>query len=99
MLTSVTVVTDLIVTKQIQISICRTFSLYASCRRIRLWRDFVMIRCIALAAFLAILGVAGLAHAEDCLTVKAGIAREIGRLKFEGGEKSGSGQQGRRSRR
>jgi hypothetical protein len=88
MLTSVTVVTDLIVTKQIQISICRTFSLYVSCRQIRLWRDFAMIRYIALAAFLAILGLAGLAQAEECLTVKAGIAREIGRLKSDGGEKS-----------
>src|SRR5258707_2139034 len=39
MLTSVTVVTDLIVTKPIQISLCRTFSRNVSCRQIRLWPD------------------------------------------------------------
>jgi len=47
-----------------------------------------MIRCIALAIFLAILGLDGLAQAEECLIVKAGIGREIGRLRSDGGEKS-----------
>ena len=47
-----------------------------------------MIRYIALAAFLAILGLASFAQAEECSTVKAGIAREIGRLKSDRGEKS-----------
>src|SRR5216683_913745 len=39
LLTSVTVVTDLIVTKPIQLSICRTFCLNVSCRQIPLWPD------------------------------------------------------------
>ena len=47
-----------------------------------------MIRCIPLAAFSAALGLANVVQAEECLTVKAGIAREIGRLKSDGGEKS-----------
>src|SRR5260370_21689388 len=47
-----------------------------------------MSRCILLAAFLAVLGLASVVQAEECLTVKAGIAREIGRLKSDGGEKS-----------
>ena len=47
-----------------------------------------MIRYIALAAFLAILGLASFAQAEECLTVKAGIAREIGQLTPDEGEKS-----------
>jgi len=47
-----------------------------------------MIRCISLAALLAAWGAADAVHAEECLTVKAGIAREIGRLKSDGHEKS-----------
>ena len=47
-----------------------------------------MIRCIPLAAFLAALGLANAVQAEECLTVKAGIAREIGQLKSDGREKS-----------
>jgi hypothetical protein len=47
-----------------------------------------MIRSIPLAVFLAVLSFAGVVQAEECLTVKAGIAREIGRLKSDGGEKS-----------
>jgi len=47
-----------------------------------------MIRCIPLAAFSAALGLANVVQAEECLTVKAGIAREIGRLKSDGLEKS-----------
>ena len=44
--------------------------------------------CIALAVFSAALGLVNVAHADKCLTVKAGIAREIGRLKSDGREKS-----------
>jgi hypothetical protein len=47
-----------------------------------------MIRCIPLAAFSAALAFANVVQAEECLTVKAGIAREIGRLKSDGREKS-----------
>src|SRR5258708_26669322 len=47
-----------------------------------------MIRCIPLAAFSAALGLANVVQAEESLTVKAGIAREIGRLKSDGQEKS-----------
>src|SRR5215510_9749451 len=47
-----------------------------------------MIRSIPLAVFLAVLSLAGVVQAEECLTVKAGIAREIGRLKSDGEEKS-----------
>src|SRR6266849_11091994 len=47
-----------------------------------------MIRCVPLAAFSAALGLANIVQAEECLTVKAGIAREIGRLKSDGREKS-----------
>jgi hypothetical protein len=47
-----------------------------------------MIRCIPLAAFSAALGLANVVQAKECLTVKAGIAREIGRLKSDGREKS-----------
>jgi hypothetical protein len=47
-----------------------------------------LIRCIPLAALLTVPGLAGVARAEECLTVKAGIAREIGQLKSGGGEKS-----------
>jgi hypothetical protein len=47
-----------------------------------------MIRCIPLAAFSAALAFAIVVQAEECLTVKAGIAREIGRLKSDGREKS-----------
>jgi hypothetical protein len=39
-----------------------------------------MIRCIPLAAFLAVMGLANAVQAEECLTVKAGIGRQIGRL-------------------
>jgi hypothetical protein len=46
----------------------------------------------ALFALLSVLGLSlGLAHvvrAEECMTVKQGVAREIGRLKSDGGEKS-----------
>jgi len=47
-----------------------------------------MIQCIALAAFATVLGLANVAQAEECLTVKAGIARKIGRLKSDGRERS-----------
>jgi len=47
-----------------------------------------MIWRIPPAVFLAVFGLANVAQAEECLTVKAGIAREIGRLKPDGGEKS-----------
>ncbi len=47
-----------------------------------------MSRCIPLTAFLATFSLAHVVQAEECLTVKAGIAREIGRLKSDGGEKS-----------
>ena len=47
-----------------------------------------MIRCIPLAAVLSVLGLANVVRAEECLTVKTGIAREIARLKSDGGEKS-----------
>jgi len=47
-----------------------------------------MIQCIALAAFATVLGFANIAQAEECLTVKAGIARKIGRLKSDGRERS-----------
>lgn len=42
----------------------------------------------ALVALLSALGFAHVARAEQCLTVKEGAAREIGRLKSDGGEKS-----------
>jgi hypothetical protein len=48
----------------------------------------VMIRWISLVAFLATLGLIEAVQAEECLTVKAGMAREIGRLQSDGGEKS-----------
>jgi len=44
-------------------------------------------RCIPLA-FSAALSLANVVQAEECLTVKAGIAREVGRLKSDGREKS-----------
>ena len=44
--------------------------------------------CIPLTALLATLSFADVVQAQECLTVKAGIAREIGRLKSDGGEKS-----------
>ncbi len=47
-----------------------------------------MSRSIPLAAFLVVLGLANVVEAEECLTVKAGIARQIGRLKSDGGEQS-----------
>ena len=47
-----------------------------------------MSRCIPLTVFLATFSLAHVVQAEECLTVKAGIAREIGRLKSDGGEKS-----------
>jgi len=47
-----------------------------------------MIRYIPLVAFSAALGLATVVQAEECLTVKAGIAREIGRLKPDGRERS-----------
>jgi hypothetical protein len=47
-----------------------------------------MSRWIALVAFSAALSLVNVAQAEKCLTVKAGIAREIGRLKSDGREKS-----------
>jgi hypothetical protein len=47
-----------------------------------------MIRCIRLAAVLSVLGLANVVQAEECLTVKAEIAREIGQLKSDGREKS-----------
>ncbi len=42
----------------------------------------------ALFAVLSALALAHVASAEECLTVKEGAAREIGRLKSDGGEKS-----------
>jgi len=48
-------------------------------------RVSAIIWCIAL---LATLSLADLVQAEECLTVKAGIAREIGQLRPDGGEKS-----------
>jgi hypothetical protein len=47
-----------------------------------------MMWCIPLTALLATLSLAHAVQAEDCLTVKAGTAREIGQLKPDGGEKS-----------
>jgi hypothetical protein len=47
-----------------------------------------MIRGIPLAAVLSVLGLANVVQGEECLTVKAGIAHEIGRLKSDGREKS-----------
>jgi hypothetical protein len=47
-----------------------------------------MCRWIAVVAFSAALSLVNAAQAEKCLTVKAGIAREIGRLKSDGREKS-----------
>jgi hypothetical protein len=45
-------------------------------------------RWIAVVAFSAALSLANVAQAENCLTVKAGMAREMGRLKADGREKS-----------
>jgi hypothetical protein len=47
-----------------------------------------MSRWTAVVAFSAALSLANVAQAEKCLTVKAGIAREIGQLKSDGREKS-----------
>jgi hypothetical protein len=47
-----------------------------------------MSRWITLVAFSAALSFVNVARAEKCLTVKAGTAREIGRLKSDGREKS-----------
>jgi len=47
-----------------------------------------MSRWIALVAFSATLSLVNVAQAEKCLTVNTGIAREIGRLKSDGREKS-----------
>jgi hypothetical protein len=47
-----------------------------------------MTRCILLTAFLSALGLANVVQAEGCLTVKAGIAHQIGRLESDGREKS-----------
>jgi hypothetical protein len=47
-----------------------------------------MMRCIPLTALLATLSLADVVQAQECLTVKAGIAREIGQLTPDGGEKS-----------
>ena len=44
--------------------------------------------CIPLTALLATLSFADVVQAQECLTVKAGIAREIGQLTSDGGEKS-----------
>ena len=44
--------------------------------------------CIPLTALLATLSFADVVQAQECLTVKAGIAREIGQLASDGGEKS-----------
>ncbi len=43
---------------------------------------------IPLTALLATLSLADVVQAQECLTVKAGIAREIGQLTSDGGEKS-----------
>jgi hypothetical protein len=47
-----------------------------------------MMWCIPLTALLATLSFADVVQAQECLTVKAGIAREIGQLTSDGGEKS-----------
>ena len=47
-----------------------------------------MSRWIALVAFSVALSLVNVAQAEKCLTVNTGIAREIGRLKSDGREKS-----------
>ncbi len=51
-------------------------------------RLIAMSRWIALAAFPAVLSLVDVAQAEKCLTVNTGTAREIGRLKSDGREKS-----------
>jgi hypothetical protein len=52
-------------------------------------RLIAMVRWIPLVAFLAtVLGVADAVQAGECLSLKAGMAREIGRLQPDGGEKS-----------
>src|SRR5260370_16804847 len=51
-------------------------------------RVSAMIGCISLTALLATLSLANAVQAQECLTVKAGIAREIGQLTSDGGEKS-----------
>ena len=43
---------------------------------------------IPLTALLATLSFADVVQAQECLTVRAGIAREIGQLTSDGGEKS-----------
>jgi hypothetical protein len=43
---------------------------------------------IPLTALLAALSLADVVRAQECLTVKAGIVREIGQLTSDGGEKS-----------
>jgi len=43
---------------------------------------------IPLTALLATLSLADVVQAQECLTVRAGIAREIGQLTSDGGEKS-----------
>jgi hypothetical protein len=47
-----------------------------------------MIWRISLTAIVAALSLADLVQAEECLAVKAGIAREIGQLKSDGEEKA-----------
>src|SRR5262249_51864608 len=47
-----------------------------------------MSRWIAVVVFSAALSFPNVARAEKCLTVKAGTAREIGRLRSDGREKS-----------
>jgi hypothetical protein len=45
-------------------------------------------RWVQVAAFLAAVGLGNLVRAEECLTLKAGVAHEIGRLESDGAEKS-----------
>jgi hypothetical protein len=51
-------------------------------------RVSAMIACIPLTALLAALSLADVVQAQECLSVKAGIAREIGQLTSDGVEKS-----------
>jgi hypothetical protein len=51
-------------------------------------RLIAMSRWIVLAAFSTALSLVNVAQAEKCLTVNTGTAREIGRLKSDGREKT-----------
>lgn len=51
-------------------------------------RVSAMMWCIPLTALLATLSLGNVVQAEECLAVKAGVAREIGQFTSDGGEKS-----------